>query len=418
VRAPGWLTARPVAHRGLHDAARGIIENMPGAAQAAVDGNFGIECDVQLTADGEAMVHHDDALGRLTEGSGALLGNFDATERLMQQYLPPERVSTIMEEIRGPAGRNMWEKLSNVQEQVLANYLKNEYPQTVAVVLSKIRTEHAARVLAILPEETALDVVTRMLKMEAVQKDVIERVENTLRTEFMSNLSQTRRRDAHEVMAEIFNNFDRSVGQGLVVRFPVDPATPNLPGRINFIVQTNQNIQKLRVEGLDINLNLRFPKLDWGQFRAALQGTYLIKWEQADTDTGQLVNLAGQSTGGIATVQGSVGFPGALPRWKHTASVYYDYGPWAATLTQLYQDSYQDDTTAGITRNVGSYTVWDISGAYTGFKNVTLSAGIKNLIDTNPPTSVQQQAFQVGYDPTYADPRGRLYWASVKYSFK
>ena len=141
--------------------------------------------------------------------SGALMGNYDATERLLQQYLPPERVSGIMDEIRGPAGRNMWEKLSNVQEGVLANYLKNEYPQTVAVVLSKIRSEHAARVLAILPEDLALDVVNRMLRMESVQKEVLERVENTLRTEFMSNLSQTRRRDAHEVMAEIFNNFDR-----------------------------------------------------------------------------------------------------------------------------------------------------------------------------------------------------------------
>lgn len=141
--------------------------------------------------------------------SGSLMGNYDATERLLQQYLPGDRVSHLMDEIRGPAGRNMWEKLSNVQEQVLANYLKNEYPQTVAVVLSKVRPEHAARVLAILPEELALDVVNRMLRMEAVQKDVIERVEQTLRTEFMSNLSQTRRRDSHEVMAEIFNNFDR-----------------------------------------------------------------------------------------------------------------------------------------------------------------------------------------------------------------
>ncbi|WP_204325260.1 hypothetical protein, partial [Stenotrophomonas maltophilia] len=68
------------------------------------------------------------------------------------------------------------EKLSNVQEQVLANYLKNEYPQTVAVVLSKIKPEHAGRVLAILPEEFALDVVGRMLKMEAIQKDVLERI--------------------------------------------------------------------------------------------------------------------------------------------------------------------------------------------------------------------------------------------------
>jgi len=147
-------------------------------------------------------------VGRMS-ASGALLGNYDATERLLQQYLPPERVHGIMDEIRGPAGRNMWEKLANVQEEVLANYLKNEYPQTVAVVLSKLRPEHAARVLAILPEDLALDVVNRMLKMEAVQKEVIERVEQTLRTEFMSNLSQTRRRDAHEVMAEIFNNFDR-----------------------------------------------------------------------------------------------------------------------------------------------------------------------------------------------------------------
>jgi flagellar motor switch protein FliG len=141
--------------------------------------------------------------------SGALMGTFDATERLLQQYLPSERVTGIMDEIRGPAGRNMWEKLSNVQEEVLANYLKNEYPQTIAVVLSKLKPEHSARVLAILPEDMALDVVNRMLKMEAVQKEVIERVEQTLRTEFMSNLSQTRRRDAHEVMAEIFNNFDR-----------------------------------------------------------------------------------------------------------------------------------------------------------------------------------------------------------------
>jgi len=141
--------------------------------------------------------------------TGALMGNFDSTERILNQFLPSERVNQIMEEIRGPAGRNMWEKLSNVQEQVLANYLKNEYPQTVAVVLSKIRAEHAARVLGILPEEFAFDVVKRMLTIDSVQKDILERVEDTLRTEFMSNLSQTSRRDAHEMMAEIFNAFDR-----------------------------------------------------------------------------------------------------------------------------------------------------------------------------------------------------------------
>src|SRR5260370_16076494 len=121
--------------------------------------------------------------------SGALMGTFDGTERLLQLYLPPERVTGIMDEIRGPAGRNMWEKLSNVQEEVLANYLKNEYPQTIAVVLSTLKPEHAARVLPILPPEMARDVVARMLRMKAAQKDENERVEQTLRTTLMSILS-------------------------------------------------------------------------------------------------------------------------------------------------------------------------------------------------------------------------------------
>lgn len=146
---------------------------------------------------------------RKISSKGALTGNVDATERLLNSFLPGDRVNIIMEEIRGPAGRNMWEKLSNVQENVLANYLKNEYPQTVAVVLSKINSDHAARVLGILPEELALEVVSRMLRMDAVQKEVLEKVEQTLRVEFMSNLTNTSRRDSHEMMAEIFNNFDR-----------------------------------------------------------------------------------------------------------------------------------------------------------------------------------------------------------------
>ena len=140
---------------------------------------------------------------------GALLGNYDSTERVLASVLPAEKVASIMEEIRGPAGRNMWEKLSNVQENVLANYLKNEYPQTVAVVLSKIRSDHASRVLTILPEEFAMEVVHRMLRIESVQKEILDKVEQTLRVEFMSNLTSTQRRDSHELMADIFNSFDR-----------------------------------------------------------------------------------------------------------------------------------------------------------------------------------------------------------------
>jgi len=95
VRAPDWLTARPVAHRGLHDRTRGIIENMPGAALAAVEGDFAIECDIQLSADGEAMVHHDDALGRLTEGSGALLGLTSGELKAIRFKDTPEKMMPL-----------------------------------------------------------------------------------------------------------------------------------------------------------------------------------------------------------------------------------------------------------------------------------------------------------------------------------
>ena len=142
--------------------------------------------------------------------TGSVVGSLSTTERLLAKALGEERVGDIMEEIRGPAGRTMWDKLTNVNEQVLANYLKNEYPQTVAVILGKIQQSHAAKVLATLPENFSMEVVMRMLRMEAVSKDIEKDVERVLRTEFMSNLARTNRRDSHETMAEIFNSLDRA----------------------------------------------------------------------------------------------------------------------------------------------------------------------------------------------------------------
>ncbi|MFY9288562.1 MAG: flagellar motor switch protein FliG [Alphaproteobacteria bacterium] len=142
--------------------------------------------------------------------SGGASGTLESTERLLMKVLDKSRVGTIMEDIRGPAGRTMWDKLANVNEATLAAFLKNEYPQTVAVVVSKIKPDHAARVLSQLPESFAMEVITRMLRMESVQKDVLDDIERTLRNEFMSNLARTNRRDPHESMAEIFNNLDRS----------------------------------------------------------------------------------------------------------------------------------------------------------------------------------------------------------------
>lgn len=90
-----WLTARPIAHRGLHDAARGVIENTASAAAAAVAAGYGIEADLQLSADGEAMVHHDDTLDRLTEGAGALRGHSAAALKGLAYRVGTDRMMTL-----------------------------------------------------------------------------------------------------------------------------------------------------------------------------------------------------------------------------------------------------------------------------------------------------------------------------------
>lgn len=197
---------------------------------------------------------------------GSLNGSFDSTERLLSKILPQDRVNTIMEEIRGPAGRTMWDKLGNVNEMVLASYLKNEYPQTVAVVLNKIKAEHAARVLSVLPEDFSMEVVMRMLRMEAVQKDIIDKVEQTLRIEFMNNLARTSRRDSHETIAEIFNYLDRNAETRFLTA--LEDRNRESAERIRALMFTFEDLAKLDPGGVQTLLR----NVDKGQLALALKG--------------------------------------------------------------------------------------------------------------------------------------------------
>ncbi len=185
--------------------------------------------------------------------TGSLIGSFESTERLLLKTLPKDRVQLIMDEIRGPAGRTMWDKLGNVNEQVLANYLKNEYPQTVAVVLSKIKADHSSKVLALLPETFALEVIMRMLRMEVVQKEVLDDVEQTLRAEFMSNLARGSRRDSHELIAEIFNNLDRATEGRFMAA--LEERNRESADRVKSLMFTFEDL--VRVDGQGIQVLLR-----------------------------------------------------------------------------------------------------------------------------------------------------------------
>jgi len=198
--------------------------------------------------------------------TGSLVGSFDTTERLLMQTMDKEKVDVIMEEIRGPAGRTMWDKLGNVNEQVLANYLKNEYPQTVAVVLSKIKSDHAARVLSVLPENFAMEVIMRLLRMETVQKDILDGVEKTLRSEFMSNLARTQRQDPHEQMANIFNNLDRSTENRFMGA--LEERNRESAERIKALMFTFEDL--LRVDPAGIQILLRQVEKD--QLAMSLKG--------------------------------------------------------------------------------------------------------------------------------------------------
>jgi flagellar motor switch protein FliG len=173
----------------------------------------------------------------------SLHGSYETTERLLQGIIPDDKLKEVMEDIRGPSGRTMWDKLSNVSETVLASFLKNEYPQTVAVILSKLKPEHCARVLGALPRDFAIDVIQRMLKMEQVQKDIINEIENTLKNEFVNNLSRAQRRDPHEAMAEVFNAFDRSTEEGILGA--LDKKAPDSAERIRSLMFTFDDLANL-----------------------------------------------------------------------------------------------------------------------------------------------------------------------------
>ena len=198
--------------------------------------------------------------------AGGLVGSLSSTERLLAGALPEERVNQVMEDMRGPAGRTMWDKLGNVNEAVLANYLKNEYPQTVAVVLSKIRTDHASRVLSVLPENFSLEVIMRMLRMEPVQKEILDHVERTLRSEFMTNLASATRRDSHELMADIFNNLDRNTENRFMTA--LEERNREAAERIKQLMFTFDDLVRLDAGGIQMLLR----QVEKDQLAMALKG--------------------------------------------------------------------------------------------------------------------------------------------------
>jgi iron complex outermembrane recepter protein len=181
-------------------------------------------------------------------------------------------------------------------------------------------------------------------------------------------------------------------------------------GSITSISQQNTNLGNAHVQGWDVDGRVRFPTDVLGRFTVGINGTYFTRFDSQNTD--------GSYTGGI----GNAGAIGSLvARWRHIATAAWDYGPWSAQLTDNFQSGYQDFfSSVGNPRKVGVYETFDVQGSYSGIKGLTLTAGIKNFLDKDPPYSnagVNGQ-FQAGYDASYADVRGRFIYGKVSYEFK
>jgi iron complex outermembrane receptor protein len=186
-----------------------------------------------------------------------------------------------------------------------------------------------------------------------------------------------------------------------------------LPGPIEQVLQDQINFGSIRTSGIDSELRFTAPVMAWGQLALAMTGTYTLGYSRA-----------GINTTLYPTGVGTRGPDGAIVRWRHDLLLDWSLREWGATFTQIFQDGYSEvnlltcdqNLNCPGTRHVGSYSLLDLQGRYQGFRNITLALGIRNLLDAQPPVSNQSQEMQAGIDPTYADPRGRMYYLAVRYA--
>ncbi|QZD32187.1 TonB-dependent receptor [Acinetobacter lwoffii] len=176
----------------------------------------------------------------------------------------------------------------------------------------------------------------------------------------------------------------------------------NAEGRIDHISTNLINSGGLKTQGIDLSLNYLSPMTATGRFGFGIDGTYVIKMDYQSEPGGEWEGYVG------------VYDDPAVVRWKHTANVNWSYENWRMVFEQQFVRGYEDYSEE---RDVADYTVYNISGTYKGFKNLELTAGIKNMFDAEPPASDVMDNFQYGYDPRYSDPTGRAYFLRGTYKF-
>ncbi len=191
---------------------------------------------------------YEDFRKSVSQGTGTVVGSIDKTEKLLSQVFPASKVQEIMAEIVGPVGKNLWEKVETVDNDFLVSFLQSEHPQTIAVILTRFNPNKAAAILKMLPPEIAEDVVVRIIKLDLVSKEVLSDLENSLRNQFMSNVSKANRKDSHQVAADIFNLFDRD-SEAKFLGF-LEKTIPDDANRIKELMFTFEDMVRIEPSGI------------------------------------------------------------------------------------------------------------------------------------------------------------------------
>jgi iron complex outermembrane receptor protein len=181
-----------------------------------------------------------------------------------------------------------------------------------------------------------------------------------------------------------------------------------------YIVQTQQNLGSIKAQGLDFSFQAKSGGTEFGTFGLTMQGTYLLKWEQQ-------LESGGEYFSALGAYSPDLGFPAI--RWKHVVMANWNYGAWTANLFNRLSSSYTDQNQTEFgppydDNTVGAYSTWDLTGSWTAYKGLTVTAGVLNLFNTPAPFSNQGATFQVGYDPRFASVLGRQFFLKLAYEFK
>ena len=191
-----------------------------------------------------------------------------------------------------------------------------------------------------------------------------------------------------------------------ITRDDIDACT-GFPGigfdPIAFIEATTENLGELRTSGIDVSAAWRSGATEYGNFGVGFDATYITKHEYQRFRDGPFIKAVGRYSDSAPVF-----------RWQHVLTGSWNIGPWATSLGQRFKGGYTDQD--GVNQ-VGSYSLFDLSMTWTGVKNLALSAGISNLLDTDPPLSVQNNTFQRGFDPRFTDPIGRAFMVRATYKF-